>query len=83
MKSIKLSMNSNPEYWLTPVNSWESKTLTEVIRNLLEQDKIFALGERAHGRDRLKPGDWICFYAAGEGIVAQIKVWSDSLPKSR
>lgn len=48
----------------------------EVIKTLVGKEGIYAFGERTPGRKHLKPGDWICFYAAGRGIVAHAKVVS-------
>ncbi len=63
-------------YWLTPVRSDEEETGEQVINTLVGQERIYAFGERTPGRKRLKPGDWICFYATGGGVVAHAKVAS-------
>lgn len=61
-------------YWLAPVRSNNEQTAEEVIQNLVGDEKIYAFGERTPGRRQLKPGDWICFYAAGRGVVAHARV---------
>lgn len=38
------------------------------------QEGIFAFGENTPGRKRIKPGDWIAFYASGVGVVAHARV---------
>ncbi len=63
-------------YWLTPVKSEEDATAEAVIRTLVGEEGVYAFGERTPGRKRLKPGDWICFYATGTGIVAHAQVQS-------
>jgi hypothetical protein len=63
-------------YWLTPVKSDEKQTAEEVILTLVGQEQIYAIGERTPGRKHLKPGDWICFYATGKGVVAHAEVIS-------
>lgn len=63
-------------YWLTPVKSDEKQTAEGVIETLVGKEKIYAFGERTPGRKHLKLGDWICFYAAGKGVVAHAKVAS-------
>ncbi|MBA7607851.1 hypothetical protein ES703_15020 [subsurface metagenome] len=68
-------------YWLTPVRSEEDLIAKECIKSLVGEEKIYALGERTPGRKHLKPGDWICFYAQGEGVVAHAKV--ASYPKKK
>jgi hypothetical protein len=68
-------------YWLTPVKSDETCTAEEEIRILVGQERIYAFGDRTPGRKHLKPGDWICFYASGKGIIAHAKVSSPPLRK--
>jgi len=63
-------------YWLTPVRSDEEQTAEECIQTLVEQERIYAFGERTPGRKYIKPGDWICFYATAKGVVAHAKVAS-------
>lgn len=64
------------QYWISPVKSDEEQTAEETIRTLLGEAKIYAWGERTPGRTYLKPGDCICFYATGKGVVAHAKVAS-------
>lgn len=71
---IELSEEKEITYWLTPVKSDEEQTAEEVIQTLVGQEQIYAFGERTPGRKHLKPGDWICFYATGKGVVAHAKV---------
>ena len=63
-------------YWLTPVKGEEEQTAEEVIQTLVGKERIYAFGERTPGRKHLKPGDWICFYATGKGVVAHARVTS-------
>lgn len=69
-------------YWLTPVASDEEASAVEVIHRLVGNSKIYAFGEKTAGRKGLKPGDWICFYAASAGIVAHAKVASSPVKKT-
>jgi len=64
------------QYWLTPVKGDEERTAEEEIKILVGEEKIYAFGERTPGRRYIKPDDWICFYAAGNGVVAHAKVAS-------
>lgn len=61
-------------YWLTPVKSDEEQTAEEVIQVLVGEKSFYAFGDRTPGRKHLKPGDWICFYATGNGVVAHARV---------
>ncbi len=65
-----------PVYWLTPVKSDEKAIAEDVIQTLVGQERIYAFGERTPGRKHIKPGDWICFYATGKGVVAHAQVVS-------
>ena len=63
-------------YWLTPVRSESGLAAEQVIQTLVEQEQIYAFGERTPGRKHLKPGDWLCFHASGKGVIAHSKVIS-------
>jgi hypothetical protein len=63
-------------HWLTPVKSYPEETAEECIHVLVGENQIYAFGDRTPGRKHLKPGDWICFYASGKGVVAHAKVVS-------
>jgi len=63
-------------YWLSPVKPHEERSAEECIRTLVGEERIYAFGERTPGRKHLKPGDWICFYATGKGVVAHARVAS-------
>lgn len=63
-------------YWLTPVKGDKSQTAEEVIESLVGENGIYAFSETTPGRQRLKPGDWICFYATGKGVIAHARVTS-------
>jgi len=63
-------------YWLTPVRSDEVETAEEGVQKLVVNESVYAFGERTPGRKHLKPGDWICFYASGKGVIAHAKVTS-------
>lgn len=63
-------------YWLTPVKADDTQSAEEVIENLVGRKRIYAFGERTPGRKHLNPGDMICFYATGNGVIAHAKVAS-------
>lgn len=63
-------------YWMTPVKSGEQRIAEDIIHDLVGQECVYAIGDRTPGRKRLKPGDWICFYACGKGVVGHAKVMS-------
>lgn len=63
-------------YWLTPVKDDENVTASDCVKHLVEKNGIYAFGERTPGRKHIKSGDWICFYATGNGVIAHAKVSS-------
>jgi hypothetical protein len=65
-----------PSYWLTPVASDEQDSAAEVVDRLVVKSGIYAFSERTPGRTKLKPGDRICFYASGTGVIADATVMS-------
>lgn len=68
-------------YWITPVASDEEATSEEVIYKLVGQEQIYAFGDRTPGRKHLEPGDWMCFYASGKGVVAHAQIISEPAMK--
>src|SRR5713101_476347 len=63
-----------PTCWLTPVKDHEHETAGECVQKLVGKHGIYAFGERTPGRTRIRPGDGICFYATGIGVIAHAKV---------
>jgi hypothetical protein len=63
-------------YWLTSVRGDGERTADGVIRDLVGKQQKYAFGENNPGRSKLKRGDWICFYASGNGVVAYAKAKS-------
>lgn len=63
-------------YWLTPVTDDEKQNAEEVIQTLVGQEHMYAFGDKTPGRKHLKPGDWICFYATGTGVIGHARVAS-------
>jgi hypothetical protein len=62
------------EYWLTPVRGDSDRAAEDVVRTLVGDAGIYAWADRTPGRKRLKPGDWVCFYAVSKGVVAHARV---------
>jgi len=61
-------------YFLTPVKGDETQSAEEVVRYLVGEEKIWAFGEKTPYRELIKPGDKICFYASGKGVVAHAEI---------
>lgn len=60
-------------YCLTPVMSTKEETNEECIRRLVAENRMYAFSKTTPSRN-LKPGDNICFYASGIGVIAHAKV---------
>ena len=75
-RELDVSKELDVIYWLTPVKADEKASAEAIIQELIDIEGIYAFGERTPGRKRLKPGDMICFYAAGNGVVAHAEVAS-------
>jgi hypothetical protein len=56
-------------YWITSVKDDENADSRTLMEDLVGKRKMFALGHRTPGRTKWKSGDWVCFYAAGKGVV--------------
>jgi hypothetical protein len=72
----EITEKGEKQFWLTPVKSDEEQTADECIKRLIGEEKIYAFGERTPGRRHIKPGDFICFYSAGKGVVAHAQIIS-------
>ena len=66
--------SESPRYWLTPVASDDEMTAQQTVESLVGQEGVYAFSERTPGRTKLKPGDRICFYASGTGVIAHATV---------
>lgn len=75
------SLEKGAQYWITPVRDEEEQSAENVIETLVGKEGIYAFGDRTPGRSRIRPGDWICFYASGNGVTAHAKV--ASLPERK
>ena len=69
-------LGENSVYWLTSVKSDEKGTAEDTIKLLVGKEHVYAFGDGTPGRKMIKPGDWICFYATGKGIIAHAKIVS-------
>ena len=69
-----MAVQGQVAYWLTPTRPDEVQTAEECINTLVGQEGVYAFGDRTPGRKKIKPGDWICFYATQNGVVAHARV---------
>jgi hypothetical protein len=77
VKETKVSISEDlVNYWLTPVKNKDGETAVETIKTLVEKEQIYAFGDKTPGRKTMKPGDMICFYESGNGVVAHAEIVS-------
>lgn len=69
--------SQEPAYWITPVKSYKEQTAEECIRALVQEERIYAFGDRTPGRKDIRAGDWICFYATAKGVSGHGTVTSE------
>ena len=69
--------------WLSPVRSEDNETAEECIKRLVGDGHYYAFGERAPGRQNMKEGDHIAFYATTKGVVADATLSSAPQRKPR
>jgi hypothetical protein len=62
-------VSESTRFWLTPVSTDEHATAKETVKTLVDRENIYAFGERTPGRKHIKPGDYICFYESGNGVI--------------
>ena len=58
---------------ITPVADDPESSAQETIERLLGAG-WYVFGDKTAGRARLKPGDRLCFYRSGVGVVAEAEV---------
>lgn len=76
VEAVEAGSERESVYWLTPVKPEPERSAEECVRILADENGIYAFGQRTPGRKRIKPGDWLCFYATGTGVVAHARVAS-------
>ncbi len=70
-----LPQSGNRMYLLTPIKGDARGSVQDILDRLIGQG-WYVFGEKTPGRKALKPGDWICFYEKGVGVVAEAEVAS-------
>ena len=63
-------------YWLLAVQPAEWQTAETLIATLVGEERMFALSNKGATKRAVKPGDWLCFYVSGTGVVAHARVTS-------
>ena len=80
-EQIEEQDETKPSFWLTPVKSDDVASAESTIETLVGQEHVYGFGERTPGRRHLRPGDKMCFYATGVGVIAHATI--TTLPKKQ
>jgi hypothetical protein len=67
-------------FLLTPISDKPDLSADEILKTLIGNG-WFVFGDKNPHREKLKPGDQICFYMKGRGVVAKASV--ASVPKKQ
>jgi hypothetical protein len=76
MGEIGFETSKSARYWTTPVKDYPEESAEDCIRTLVGREHIYAFRDRVSARKRIAPGDWICFYATGRGVIGYARVRS-------
>jgi hypothetical protein len=71
--SVTAQPRAGARYWITPVKCDDEASTLQRIKALLSR-RVYAFRDTARARAQISAGDWICFYAAGTGVVAHAQV---------
>jgi hypothetical protein len=61
---------SSVSCFLAPVSDTASERALERVRRLVGEAQVWGFGPKLAARKYMRPGDRICFYATGTGVVA-------------
>jgi hypothetical protein len=75
IQSSTRSVETERSHLITPVRDEDDRTAQDTIRELLNAG-WYVFGDATPGRKKLKPGDRICFYETGVGVVAEAEIAS-------
>ncbi len=62
------------KYAITPFKGTEDEQPQELARRLMVQNKLWAFPKRAKNIEKLRPGDYVCIFAAGIGVIAHARI---------
>lgn len=66
--------NGGPLYIRTSVKGNKDETAEEIVRKLVVDEGIWAFNVNTGLIKRIKPGDYICFYAVRHGVIAHARI---------
>jgi hypothetical protein len=64
----------NQDFWAATVERGEAATFQKMIESAVGDRRVLGVAEKGASSGVARPGDWICFFAPGKGVVGQARV---------
>ena len=72
-----LSTAHQPEYWLAALARNGGATAEQVLEAVVAKRHVLGVVDPTRGERQSKPGDWICFFVPGKGILGHGRVTTE------
>jgi hypothetical protein len=69
-------MSADTNFWCAIVGYDESGTPEQFVAAVIDKRHLFVIDDHKTAEHGLRPGDWVCFFIAGRGVVANARVAS-------
>jgi hypothetical protein len=66
--------SSDTSYWIATVGQDHATRPEEFLELVVLRRHVFGIVDSATGRSTATPGDWVCFYVAGKGVVGHARI---------
>jgi len=63
-----------PAFWVAVIDGDETVTPEQWLTSVVADRHVLAVGDGDRVRDHGSPGDWVCFFLAGKGIVGHAQL---------
>ena len=74
------SVDPEPHYWLANIVRNGAATAEQFLEFVIGKRHVLGVTEAAKGQPASQPGDWVCFFVPGKGIVGHGRVQSLAEP---
>jgi len=65
-----------PAFWVATVTGNETATAEQLLQSMIANRRVLAIGHPGRLRGEGAPGDWVCFFLPGKGIVGHARLTS-------
>jgi hypothetical protein len=66
--------DSKPDFWIATIGRSQAATFQKMIESAVGSRHLLGVAEDAASPAMARPGDWVCFFAPGKGVVGQAQV---------